>query len=117
VHQHEKDQPKRDKHLDNGEDCFHASSVTPFARKRARRCTFRPIRPSSVAPPRAHVQFRRFAAMRVYTPLLSSNPRLDPDVDYESFTHVCFPADMNRVRGRPVALGVLLEYDHRTRSR
>ncbi len=31
-----------------------------------------------------------------------------PRFDYESFTKVCFPADMNRVRGRLGSAGALL---------
>jgi len=34
--------------------------------------------------------------------------------DYESFTKVWFPADMNRVKGAPAWCGVLLYHDHGT---
>jgi hypothetical protein len=42
--------------------------------------------------------------------------RLDCNFDYESFTKACFPADMNRVRGRSRECGCLLENNHGTRS-
>jgi hypothetical protein len=37
--------------------------------------------------------------------------------DYESFTKVWFPADMNRVKGAPAWCGVLLYRDHGTEQR
>jgi hypothetical protein len=42
---------------------------------------------------------------------------LDCKFNYSSFTKACFPADMNRVRGRSGSVGALLEYDYGTRSR
>jgi hypothetical protein len=49
--------------------------------------------------------------------LCPAMPWLDCKSDYESFTKPCFPADMNRVRGRLGCVGVLLERDHGTRPR
>jgi hypothetical protein len=37
--------------------------------------------------------------------------------DYESFTKVWFPADMNRVKGASAACGALLYRDHGTKQR
>ncbi len=37
--------------------------------------------------------------------------------DYDSFTKVWFPADMNRVKGAHVWRGVLLYSDHGTEQR
>jgi hypothetical protein len=51
--------------------------------------------------------------MRLCTPIR----RLDCNFDYESFTQVCFSADMNWVRGCPRNMGALLKHDHGTRSR
>jgi hypothetical protein len=37
--------------------------------------------------------------------------------DYESFTKVWFPADMNRVKGAPAMCGALLYRDHGAKPR
>jgi hypothetical protein len=37
--------------------------------------------------------------------------------DYESFTKVWFPADMNMVKGAPAGCGALLYRDHGTTQR
>ena len=55
--------------------------------------------------------------MRPRIRLCSMTRRLDRKSDYESFTKACFPADMNRVRGRSGSVGALLEHDHGTKSR